>query len=127
MCLCVAGRLRHIWHPTATYIMPLIEMLVHSGTILHEMVFLQVIIKYLFKILWQQPGLFALLPCFSVYCAFFCVLTPCSPVGGYSSLSSLSHTAVQRLQQELKHTVFIPAGSGHQAKGCQVGQTVKVF
>jgi len=64
--------------------MPLREMLVHSGTILHEMVFLEVIIKYFFKILWQQPGLFALI----------CVLTPCSPVGGYNSLSSLSHTAV---------------------------------
>ena len=38
---------------------------------------------------------FALLPCFSVHFTFFCVLTPCSPVGGYNSLSSLiSHTAV---------------------------------
>ena len=75
--------------------MPLREMLVHSGTVLHEMVFLEVIIKYFFKIPWQLPGLFALLPCFSVHFAFFCVLTPCSLVGGYKSLSSLiSHTDV---------------------------------
>jgi len=75
--------------------MPLREMPVHSGTILHEMVFLEIIIKYCFKILWQQPGLFALLPCCSVRFAFFCVLTPCSPVGGYNSLSSLiSHAVV---------------------------------
>jgi len=49
------------------------------------MVFLEVIIKYFFKILWQQGGLFAL----------FCVLTLCNLVGGYNSLSSLiSHTDV---------------------------------
>jgi len=75
--------------------MPLREMLVHSVIILHEMVFPEVIIKYCFKILWQQPGLFALLPCFSVHFAFFCVLTPCSLVGGYNSLTSLiSHSNV---------------------------------
>ena len=33
--------------------------------------------------------------CFSVHCALFCVLTPCSLEGGYKSLSSLSsHTDV---------------------------------
>ena len=45
-CLCVAGRLRHASHPTATCGMPLREMLVHCGSLLHEMVFLEVIIKY---------------------------------------------------------------------------------
>jgi len=75
--------------------MPLREMLVHSLTILHEMVFLEVIIKYSFCSLWQQPGLFALLPCCSVHFALFCVLTPCSLVGRYNSLSYLiSHTDV---------------------------------
>ena len=33
--------------------------------------------------------------CFSVHYALFCVVTPCSLVGGYKSLSSLSsHTDV---------------------------------
>jgi len=48
MCLCVAGRLRHTWYPTATCGMPLIEMPFHCVTVLHEMVFLEVIIKYIF-------------------------------------------------------------------------------
>ena len=35
------------------------------------------------------------MPCFGVHFAFFSILTPCSLVGGYESLSSLvSHTAV---------------------------------
>ena len=46
MCLCVAGRHTHTRHPTATCGMPLREMLVHCGTTLREMVFLEVIIKY---------------------------------------------------------------------------------
>jgi len=95
MCLCVAGRHTHSRHPTAICRMLLREMLVHCGTLLHEMVFLEVIIKYYFYSLWQQSGLFELLACFSVHCAFFWVLTPCSLVGGYKSLSySINHTDV---------------------------------
>ena len=95
LCLCVAGSHTHTWHPTATCRMPLREMPVHSLTVLHEMVFLEVTMKYFFKILCQQPGLFALLPCFTVHFVFFCILTPCSLVGGYKSLSSLiSHTDI---------------------------------
>jgi len=49
--------------------------------------------KYSFLILQQHPGVHELLACFSVHSAFFSVLTPCSLVGGYKSLSSLiSHT-----------------------------------
>jgi len=93
MCLCVAGRHRHTRHPAATCRMPLRAMLVHFGTFLHEMVFLAVIMKYFFYILQQHPGVHELLACFGVHCAFFSVLTPCSLVGGYKSLSSLiSHT-----------------------------------
>jgi len=93
ICLCVAGRQRHNRHPAATCGMPLRAMLVHCGTFLYEMVFLAVIMKYSFSILQQHPGVHELLACFSVHCAFFSVLTPCSLVGGYKSLSSLiSHT-----------------------------------
>ena len=46
MCLCVAGRHMHTRHPTATCGMPLREMLVRSNTLLNEMVFHVVIIKY---------------------------------------------------------------------------------
>jgi len=67
--------------------MPLREVLVHCGILLHEMVFLEVI--FFFYSLWQHPGLFELLACFSVHCAFFWILTPCSLVGGYKSLSYL--------------------------------------
>jgi len=46
MCLCAAGRRRHTRHPTATCGMPLREMLVCCGTLLHEMVFLVIIIYF---------------------------------------------------------------------------------
>jgi len=84
-----------LYTKTCVQLWPLRVMLVHYVIILHEMVFLEVIIKYFFKIPWPQPGLFALLPCFSVHCALFYILTPCILVGGFKSLSSLiSHTAV---------------------------------
>jgi len=47
MCLCAAGRHRHTWHPRATCGMHLRENLVCCGTLINEMVFFEVILKYL--------------------------------------------------------------------------------